>query len=284
MQHCKSRVCGVYKIAEGIERRVMFGIFMESLVIFKLYTGLKYLLLLSLLAWIYLLATEKNRALRIVLVYAPVIVTVLFLFPLSRKAFVALLDGEIYYRVLCTIPMGIIFCYGACRLFARYRIPGLIVSGALIVVLGSLVYKSPYITRAENLYHIPDTVIEICDLIGPGDSDVRVTAAMPSELIHFVRQYDAAINMPFGREMLGWSYYNAVYEAMEVPETVEMEALLEASRAEYCQYIVLAAGRQTDMDPAEAGLTLLKEIDGYRVYVDPVTVETVSGWKDYYNE
>ena len=70
MQHCKSRVCGVYKIAEGIERRVMFGIFMESLVIFKLYTGLKYLLLLSLLAWIYLLATEKNRALRIVLVYA----------------------------------------------------------------------------------------------------------------------------------------------------------------------------------------------------------------------
>ena len=38
------------------------------------------------------------------------------------------------------------------------------------------------------------------------------------------------------------------------------------------------------MDPAEAGLTLLKEIDGYRVYVDPVTVETVSGWKDYYNE
>lgn len=258
----------------------MFGIFMESLVIFKLYTGLKYLMLLSLLAWIYLLVTEKNKTLRILLVYAPVIVAALFLFPLSRKAFVALLDGEIYYRVLWTIPMGIIFCYGACRLFARFRKLGLVVSGALIIVLGSLVYKSQYITKAENLYHIPDTVIKICDLIDAGGSDVRVTAAMPSELVHFVRQYDAAVNMPYGREMLGWNYYNAVYEAMEVPETVEMEPLLEAARAEYCQYIVLAQGRETDIDPADAGLTLLKEIDGYRVYVDPVTVETVNGWKE----
>ncbi len=111
-----------------------------------------------------------------------------------------------------------------------------------------------------------------------------MTAAMPSELIHFVRQYDASINMPYGREMLGWSYYNAVYEAMEVPEVVEMEKLLEAARAEYCQYIVLAADRQTDREPAESGLTLLAEIDGYRVYADPVSVETVNGWQEYYNE
>ena len=257
---------------------------MESLVIFKLYTGLKYLMALSLAAWVYLLFTEKNKALRIMLVYAPVIVAALFLFPLSRKAFVALLDGEIYYRVLWTIPMGIIFCYGACRFFAGHRKLGLALSGALIIGLGSLVYESRYITKAENLYHIPDTVIEICDLISPEDSEVRVTAAMPSELIHFVRQYDASINMPYGREMLGWSYYNAVYEAMEVPEVVEMEKLLEAARAEYCQYIVLAAGRQTDREPVESGLTLLAEIDGYRVYADPVSVETVNGWQEYYNE
>lgn len=257
---------------------------MESLVIFKLYTGLKWLLILPLLAWLYLLFTEKSKALRILLVYAPIIVAALFLFPPSRKAFVALLDGEIYYRVLWTIPMGIIFCYGACRFFAGHRRLGLVVAGALIVGLGSLVYKSPYITKAENLYHIPDTVIEICDIISPKDSDVRVTAAMPSELIHFVRQYDASINMPFGREMLGWSYYNAVYEAMEVPEVVEMEKLLEAARAEYCQYIVLAAERQTDKAPEESGLTLLAEIDGYRIYADPVSVETVNGWQEYYNE
>ena len=259
---------------------------MESLVIFKLYTGLKYLMALSLAAWVYLLFTEKNKALRIMLVYAPVIVAALFLFPLSRKAFVALLDGEIYYRVLWTIPMGIIFCYGACRFFAGHRKLGLTLSGALIIGLGSLVYESRYITKAENLYHIPDTVIEICDRIEPENPDARVWAVMPAELIHFVRQYSSRINMPYGREMLvnQWSYYNAVYEAMEGNEIVDVEELLKATRAEYCQYIVLSPGRETVQDPLSCGLVLADEIDGYRIYEDPVTREVVESWQGYYED
>ena len=149
----------------------MYGIFMESLVIFKLYTGLKPLFALSLLMWLFLLVTEKNKRVRIILVYAPVLTLALFLFPVSRKAFVAAgLDGETYYRVLWAIPMGVIFCYGACRLFAEHRGIGLLAAGALVVVCGSCVYQSPYITRAENLYHIPDTVVKICDRIGSGDA------------------------------------------------------------------------------------------------------------------
>ena len=250
----------------------MYGIFMESLVIFKLYTGLKPLLALSLLMWVFLLITEKNKKVRLVLVYAPFLTAALFLFPVSRKAFVAAgLDGETYYRVRWTIPMGVIFCYGACRLFARHRKIGLLIAGALIALCGSWVYRSPYITRAENLYHIPDTVVKICDRIGSGDSDVRVSAVMPPELIHFVRQYDASINMPYGREMLveRWAYYNAVYEAMEGAEVVEMEKLLEVTRQEGCQYLVMGQGKETDTDPEKSGLVLIDEIDGYRIYQDP---------------
>lgn len=265
----------------------MFGIFMESLVIFKLYTGLKFLLLLSGLMWIYLLIKEKNKNVRTFLVYAPIFTVALFLFPVSRKVFVAAgLDGETYYRILWTIPMGLIFVYGACQLFARHRRIGLIVSALLIVFSGSYVYKSSYISKAENLYHIPDTVIKICNLIGPDNQRERVSAVMPPELIHFVRQYDAAIHMPYGREMIvnQWDYYNAVYEAMEKPETVNMENLLAAVRDDYCQYIVMAANRQTDKDPQKCGLVLLEEIDGYCIYEDPVTSEIVEQWQEYYED
>ncbi len=265
----------------------MFGIFMESFVILKLYTGLKLLLLLSALAWVYLLVTEKNKSIRILLVYAPIIVVALFLFPVSRKGFVAMgLDGETYYRILWTIPLGIIFVYGICRLFERHRRIGLIVGAALTVLCGSYVYKGTYISKAENLYHIPNTVVKICDLIGAKDDHSRVSAVMPSELIHFVRQYDASINMPYGREMLvnAWDYYNAVYEAMEKPEVVDMEELLKATREEYCQYIILSKERQTKQNPTDCGLTLLDEIDGYLIYEDPVTMEIVNGWRDYYEE
>lgn len=265
----------------------MFGIFMESFVILKLYTGLKLLFLLSAFAWVYLLVTEKNKSIRILLIYAPIIVVALFLFPVSRKGFVAIgLDGETYYRILWTIPMGIIFVYGICRLFERHRRVGLLVGAALTVVCGSYVYKNTYISKAENLYHIPDTVVKICDLIGPDDADSRVSAVMPGELIHFVRQYDASINMPYGREMLvnAWDYYNAVYEAMEKPEVVDMEELLKATREEYCQYIVMAKERQTNQDPEESGLLLLDEIDGYLIYEDPVTTKIVNSWQDYYED
>lgn len=261
---------------------------MESLVIFKLYTGLKFLLLLSAFAWIFLLVTEKDKRIRTVLVYAPIIVVALFLFPVSRKAFVAAgLDGETYYRILWTIPMGIIFVYAVCRLFAGHRRIGLILSSGLIIVCGSYVYKSNYISKAENLYHIPDTVIEICDLIRPENPKEKVSAVMPTDLIHFVRQYDAAINMPYGREMLvnQWDYYNPVYEEMEKPETVNVETLLEATREEHCQYIVMAKDKKTDRDPQECGLLLLEEIDGYRIYEDPVTAAAVrQQWQEYYED
>ena len=250
----------------------MYGIFMESLVIFKLYTGLRWLFLLSLVMWIFLLVTERSKNTRIVLVYAPFLVVALFLFPISRKAFVAAgLDGETYYRVLWTIPMGVIFCYGVCRLFAKHRGIGLVIASALIIFCGSCVYQSSYISKAENLYHIPDTVVKICERISTGNPDVRVSAVMPTELIHFVRQYDATINMPYGREMLveRWEYYNAVYEVMEKPEVVNMEELLEVTRQEHCQYLVMGQEKQTDVDPEESGLLLVDEIDGYRIYQDP---------------
>ncbi len=265
----------------------MFGIFMESLVIFKLYTGLKLLLVLTLLSWIYLLVTEKERRNRIVLVYAPFIIVLLFLFPLSRKCFVAAgLDGGTYYRILWTIPMGIITIFGLCRVFERHRRIGLLVSAALIIFCGKYVYQSEYISKAENLYHIPDTVIEICQRIEPENQTIRVSAAMPQDLVHFVRQYSARINMPYGREMLvpQWRYHNAVYEAMEGTEVVDVNQLLEATRAEYCQYIVLAPGRETEQEPEECGLVLLDEIDGYRIYEDPVTVEVVESWQKYYED
>jgi len=265
----------------------MYGIFMESLVIFKLYTGLKLLFALTLFAWIYLLITEKERRNRLMFVYAPLIIILLFLFPLSRKYFVAAgLDGETYYRVLWTIPMGIITIFGFCRLFERHRRIGLVVTAALIIFCGKYVYKSEYISKAENLYHIPDTVVKICDLIEPENPDTRASAVMPPELIHYVRQYSARINMPYGREMLvpQWKYDNAIYKAMEGTEVVDIDVLLKATRDEYCQYIVLAPGRQTEQEPEECGLVLVGEIDGYRIYEDPVSVKIVESWQEYYED
>ena len=47
---------------------------------------------------------------------------------------------------------------------------------------------------------------------------------------------------------------------------------------------VMTKEKATDRDPEECGLVLTAEIDGYRIYEDPVTAETVKGWQKYYEE
>lgn len=266
----------------------MYGIFMESLVIFKLYTGLKPLVILFGLSWLYLLIKEKNAIRRLMFVYAPFFIFVLFLFPVSRKLFVAAgLDGSTYYRIIWTIPMGVVTCYGACLIFRRHKRLGLLLVSALIALCGRLVYLSDYITPAQNLYHIPDTVAAICDRIAPENGAVQVMVAVPEELLHYMRQYNAAIRMPYGREQLvkgHADYENPVYTAMEKGETIDLAALIQAAREENCQYLVISEARQVTGDAEELGLLLLAEVDGYRVYEDPVTSGVIEQWAQYYGE
>lgn len=265
----------------------MYGIFMENFVMLKLYTGLKLLLALTVLAWGYLLCTEKDKRIRLVLVTAPVLILALFLLPAGKQAFVAFgLDGETYYRILWTIPMGLITVYGACRLFEKHYLTGLVIASALFICCGSLVYRSINISRAENPYHLPAAVVEICDLISNHGERQYVKAVMPPDLIHYVRQYDAHVSMPYGREMLvdRWEYYNAVYEAMEGAEVVDVEQLLQVAREEYCQYFIFDADRKLDQDPEECGLVLAGRVEDYLIYEDPVSMQIVESWQEYYKE
>jgi rRNA-processing protein FCF1 len=128
---------------------------------------------------------------------------------------------------------------------------------------------------AENFYHIPNDVIEICDRIKPDKGQPRVRAAFPSDLVHFVRQYDTNILMPYGRDMVvpQWDYYNPVYEVMEKPETIVSEDLLAATRETKCSYIILANDRKIDKDLTELGLKVLDTVGKYIIYVDPEILE-----------
>ncbi len=94
----------------------MWGIFLESLVIFKNYVGYhqyKFLFVIYFLFLLYLWLAEKEKRLRVVFVYVPTLLLVCFFCPIFRKAFVALLDdAEIYYRLLWLLQMSIVSGYG----------------------------------------------------------------------------------------------------------------------------------------------------------------------------
>lgn len=109
----------------------------------------------------------------------PLSLLLLFFFPIFRKVFVRLMGGEgdTYYRVLWLIPMGIIVAYGGVKLagflYERWGTwaGGIACAavGAVIILGGRYVYASQYMSKAQNPYHLPQTVVDICDLIAPAE-------------------------------------------------------------------------------------------------------------------
>lgn len=258
----------------------MWGIFLESVVIFKNYCGWHenhFLAGLYLLALLYLWLAEKDKVRRAVLVYAPTLLLFAFFCPLFRKVFVRLMeDSETYYRLLWLLQMSVVSAYGLLRLMGRYKRAGLLAAALAIVASGSYVYGSEHITPAENPYHLPQEAIELVDMIEPEQG--RVTVLLPADLIYYVRQYSTAIELPYGREMLiaRWDYYNAMYEAMEEAEVIDTPAFAELARSYPCAYVVLKEDRALTEPLAEYGYSVYGKVGEFVVYRD----ETLDGERE----
>lgn len=259
----------------------MYGIFMESVVIFKNYVGGRYIVAIFLLALLYLFLAEKDKRRRAMFVYMPISLLLAFFFPITRKAFVRLMgEGDTYYRILWLVPMGIVIAYGGLKFagfvcekkgqwMKRFALAAL---AAAVAFGGTYVYASQYMSRAENLYHIPQKVIDICDVIAPAEGEERIWAVFPTDLVYFVRQYDTDIQLLYGREMVEpkWQYAEPVHTVMNHPVRIDIEELLALTRERNCTYIVLPNNKGVSAAPEDFGLELLDTIEGYPIYYDPM--------------
>ncbi len=247
----------------------MWGIFLESVVIFKNYMGFhqhRYLAFLYLGILLYLWFAEKDRHRRAVFVYAPTLLLVMFFCPLFRKLFVRLLDdSETYYRLL---QMSLVSAYGVIRLCAAHRRIGTALACLLILFGGDYVYDSEHISKAENAYHLPQETVDIAEMIEPQEG--RITALVPADLIYYIRQYSSNIELPYGREMLisRWAYHHPMYEAMEEAEVIETETFVELAREYPCAYIILKEDRETTEPLTAYGYEVYGQVDEFVIYRD----------------
>ena len=262
----------------------MYGIFMESWVMFKLYAGGSLLVILDLAALILLFFKERRKPVRIVLLYLPVVILFLFFFPLFRKLYVRVTDsGNTQYRMLWLVPMGMTVAFAGCRLsyllpmrgakldlkraLDRVLIPAAI--GLAIILCGTCVYKNGFMKRAENAYHIPQEAIEVCEQITRDLPDeTRIIAAVPADMVHYVRQYDTDIILAYGRDIIAYGYYNEVHEKMELADPVIMGELSEALRESQTSVLVLRRDKTVDRDPADFGWKEDGRTEHYLIYRD----------------
>lgn len=244
---------------------------MEALKLFQEYMGTGLIMIWFLISLLYLWLTEKRKHIRVMFLYVPLVLLLVFFNPLVAKVVSGLADGEIYYRILWLLPVTPVIACAAvdfCGKLAGYRkYVGITVALILFMVSGSLIYRNPYFQKAENVYHVPMSVVDICDAIEvPGR---EVMAVFPGELLQYVRQYSNVVCMPYGRNIIvsKWIVQNDLYDVME-QETIDAAELADLAREEQCAYIILPeskilVGRLQDQEYEEFG-----RMHGYVIYKD----------------
>ncbi|MBR0163230.1 MAG: hypothetical protein IJQ12_01015 [Lachnospiraceae bacterium] len=233
------------------------------------YAGEGFLFALYIPAFLYLWRSEREPWKRTVLLHAPLVLLVLFFLPPVTYLYRAMLDEQAtYYRLLWLVPFGITIVYAGVRIFASHRRIAYLLMIVLFVTGGRIVYRSVHVTRAQNVYHLPQIVIDVCDALRADYGEGRLTAVFPPEMVHEVRQYDVDILLAFGRGEIDPSMhrFNQIHEAYVAEGPVRMRTLDRLMREQQVDYLVLHVNRNIDADPSVYGWEPVDAVGGYRIY------------------
>jgi hypothetical protein len=235
--------------------------------IIKEYMGAGLIGVVFVLSLFYLAVTEKDRAKRICLLYVPVVILVFFLCPLSFVIYGKISEGITYYRLLWLIPVTPVIGYSAVKVCTRFtgfkQNLCVIALAVLLAFSGRLMYSNMYMVKAQNIYHMPVQVIDICDALHAEGREIMVL--MPYEFQQFVRQYDPGICMPYGREhMMNMYVGEDLLRDAVMAEEKDPELVGRLATERGCHYIVISSF--DDFPETPWNYEEFMNIDGYKVY------------------
>ncbi len=182
-------------------------------------------------------------------------------------------DAEILYRILWMIPMGAVIVTAMVEfvssLDSKKETVAVIVMVALIIISGKYVYANRQFKPAENEYHVPQTVVDICDeIIVPGR---EIRACFPIEMVQYVRQYTALVCQPYGRSTLLYGAYGENYSVIGKlleAEVYDAKKLSEELRAADTPYFIVSSDKKFTENMSNYDYYYVTNIDGYDIYLD----------------
>lgn len=222
---------------------------------FHKFMGTGLIVIWYLAAVIFLFLKEKRRPVRVMFLYVPVVILVIFFNPVFAKLFEKFLGMEIYFRMLWMLPMTPTLGYSivlGCELLPKRKAAGfLAVCAVLVVTTGTIVYRNPLFSRAENIHHVPQEVVEICDKIQVEGREVM--ALFPIEHLLYVRQYSSVVCMPYGRNAMIYPDSEELFRVM-LKGTIDVERMAVLAKEKGCHYVIFSEkekelnGRLEDYD------------------------------------
>ena len=243
-----------------------------------------YILYIFIVCMIYLWFREKEKTNRFILVYVMTGMLCIFVFPLFTYIAVrTIFNAETYYRIIWTMPIYIVIAYTFTKIYSAVKNKyikylSLIVMMIIISFCGDFTYNHPTFVKAENEYHIPQSIVMVSDVIeedsknNPREKTNFTRAVMPIEFLESIRQYSPKIRMPYGRNAMveRWNISHPIYEIMQ-EDVLDIEELTKEARNYVCAYIVINAqkprnGEFEDYYYEGSAYELIDRVGVYSIY------------------
>ncbi len=245
------------------------GIMLDNL---RDFSGSGFLFILLLVSIVFLGFRLKRGTVKTLTVYLPIFVLAIFFCPLWNIYTKNAEDGEILYRLLWMIPFAVVVCSALVEavhmLPERYRAVSFATAVLIIMISGKYIYANPHFSKAENSYHVPQDVVDICDDIRIEGREIR--ACFPIERIQYVRQYSPYVCLAYGRTVLlgnGYNDYSQVEEFLD-DEVIDTEGLTAELRRVDTPYLILKHDTDMTEKPDKYGFNFVKSYGEYDLYLD----------------
>lgn len=235
-------------------------------------SGMYMLILFASLLYIYI--AEHNLGRKYLLCYYPLLVIAVIFNPLVASQIISIIEGQVYWRVFWILPITIVIAYAAASIISNIskkteRVVATLALMAILIMGGKFMFTSANYSPASNWYKLPPQTIEVCDILEK-DCGGMIRVVVPEELLVSMRQYDANIQMAYGRTGADnsgvWNdaSYN-LYCLMQ--DSILKEDLISKAMKELdCNYIVLNKSTFISDKFGNYGYHCIASTDSYNVY------------------
>lgn len=205
---------------------------------------------------------------------------VLYFFPVTAKIIIACVGSDVYWRMFWLLPIPILIGYAGVYLITCSKRKMVQAAAALIcigilAVSGLNIYRGGAFSKAHNLQKLSQECILICDQMEADSGGGNIKVVVPDALVTEIRQYDAGIQMPYGRYLMHLTADSPevrLHEQMIQP-LVDSEMVADLVRENNCNYLVLLDEQADGQSLEQLGYQELGRAGGYILYKDISIVE-----------
>jgi hypothetical protein len=200
----------------------------------------------------------------------------IFVCPLTAWIIMEYCTGaSVYWRMLWILPITVVIAYEGTNIIAGKKRVGkklFAFAGALLLIFlsGTNIMAQMQVDTTRNNTKLNPVVEPICyaleeDAAQRKDGEIKVI--VPNELVCYIRQFDAAVKMPYGRDATRGLDQNEIYDLLQA-ESLDCAALAQAAQNNGCNYLVYDYhwDEELESELEAEGFAPIGQISGYTLY------------------